>query len=408
MFKYRHIIAFLLVVFSLNCMAQNDKKEVSSIEKNIQNLQNEIELANKLLEETQQNKQTTIGQINLIKSKITKRENLIATYQRQLLQIEDELKKSQKEIARLQAELKALRSEYAHMVEFAYKNRDSYSKLAFLFSSNDFNQAFRRMKYIQQYGSFRKERIQKIEIAEKKLSNEITDNQREKEKKTAFLEAERREQVLLDNERVSVDKQIQQLSKKEQEIRNSIRAKEKEAKRLQEAIENIIAEEIKKSQKIAKDKPIPADKLMQLTPEERKLSNSFASNKGKLPWPTETGVISSPFGTRQHPVLNKITINNKGVDIATKRGADARAVFEGVVVSINKITATNNAVIVRHGHYFTVYSNLEVVYVKRGDKIKTKDVIGKIHTDRDEQKTELHFELWDNKTINNPTNWLAR
>jgi len=177
---------------------------------------------------------------------------------------------------------------------------------------------------------------------------------------------------------------------------------------LQRTIERIIAEEVRRASESKTEKVPREDRLMELTPEELTLSNAFAGNKGKLPWPTERGIIASRYGTHPHPVLKKVTIKNNGIDITTQKGAQARAVFDGIVVSTNTITASNNAVIIRHGDYFTVYTNLDDVFVKRGDKVKTKDLIGQIHTDKSSGKTMVHFELWKGRQIVDPALWLAR
>jgi septal ring factor EnvC (AmiA/AmiB activator) len=223
-----------------------------------------------------------------------------------------------------------------------------------------------------------------------------------------LFDSEKREQIQLSTERLQKDKSVAKLAQKETQLRQTIRQKEREAQQLQRAIEDIISEEVRKSNELKGIKNASPDRLLELTPEELALSNSFTLNRGKLPWPTERGVISAPYGDHPHPVLKKVITKNNGIDIATSANSEARCVFEGIVVSTTRITATNNAVIVRHGNYFTVYSNLEEVYVKRGDKLKTKEILGRIHTDKKESKTELHFELWMGREIVNPENWLAR
>jgi Membrane proteins related to metalloendopeptidases len=172
-------------------------------------------------------------------------------------------------------------------------------------------------------------------------------------------------------------------------------------------IEEIIAEEIRRSRNNTSSSN-KENKLMMLTPVEKQLSETFIANKGKLPWPTERGMISSSYGKHAHPVSDKIMVTNNGIDISTPANAMARSVFDGVVVSVNKITASNNAVIIRHGEYFTVYSNLDEVYVSRGDRVKTKQNIGRIHTEKSEGKTEIHFELWKEKGRQNPELWLSK
>jgi septal ring factor EnvC (AmiA/AmiB activator) len=402
----RHIVMlFFFLVVQWQLIAQDKKKE---LEEDIRRIEEEISFTNQLLDETNKNKELTLNELQILQSQITKRENLIATIQKQLIRIDNELVKSEKEIDKVTRELTLLREEYARMILFAYRNRGSYNTLMFLFASEDFNQAYHRLKYLQQYTVYRQTQIKRIEQAQQQLLETINRLAKEKDQKISLFDSEKREQISLSTERLKKDKSVQQLSRKESQLRQTIRQKEREAQQLQRAIEDIITEEIRKANEREGIKNPAPDKLMELTPEELALSNSFTLNKGKLPWPTERGVISAQFGEHPHPVLKKVKTRNNGIDIATSKMSDARCVFEGVVVSVNRITATNNAVIVRHGNYFSVYANLEEVYVKRGDKLKTKELLGRIHTDKSESKTELHFELWQGRQIVNPEFWLAK
>lgn len=394
----------LLLLPGLLIFAQERKEELENTKKRIEE---EIEYTNKLLEETRKTKQITVNELSMLQSKIRQRENLVATIQKQLIQLETQIGRTSRELFQLETDLASLKKEYARMISFAYKNRSGLNKLMFIFASDDFNQAYRRLKYLQQYSKMRQEQIQKIEATQKKLIEKKQNLEEEKTEKNKLFNAEKRQQVLLSNEKMNVDLTIKKIGQQEKQLQKALKQKEQDARKLQREIEAIIAEEIRRARQQEGTKAQP-DRLMQLTPEERLISDSFTKNKGKLPWPVERGVIASRFGVQPHPVLKKVTINNRGIDIATSKGSDARAVFDGVVVSTNRITATNNAVIIRHGDYFTVYSNLERVYVKRGDKINTKDVLGLIHTDKSEGKTELHFEIWQDRTIVNPTLWLAR
>ncbi|MBU1370926.1 MAG: peptidoglycan DD-metalloendopeptidase family protein [Bacteroidetes bacterium] len=400
-------VIILLPLFALLPMPV-EAQDVNTLEQDKKRIEEEIAYSNKILEETTQNKELTLDQLMVLRAKISKRANLLATIQKQLMHVESRISKSSREIERLQNELVALNREYAKMIQIAYRNRGSYNKLIFLFSAEDFNQAFQRMKYLQQYAAFRRAQIERIETTTEKLNKELNTLDQERNKQKSLLEAERREHIALQTEQQSVDQSVKKLSRKEQQLQKTIRDKEREAQKLQRTIEAIIAEEVRRAKLDKTDKVPREDRLLELTPEELNLSNAFAGNKGRLPWPTERGIIDSRFGNQPHPVLKKVTIKNNGIDIATQKGAQARAVFDGIVVSTNSISAANNAVIVRHGDYFTVYSNLEEVYVKRGDKVKTKDLIGRIHTDKSSAKTSIHFELWKGRQIVDPASWLAR
>ena len=240
-----------------------------------------------------------------------------------------------------------------------------------------------------------------------------------------MLKDEKAQQEALQKEKKDLNGQVAKLKKKEGSIQQDIKNKQQQAKKLQKAIDDIIAEEIRKANAEAERKrkeeakknankgkattaPAPKEKGMALTPAEKTLSSNFVNNKGNLPWPVERGVISSSYGKHASVVSDKVTVTNNGIDIATTEGAQARAVFEGEVTSVVKLTGANTVVIIRHGEYFTVYSNLENVTVKRGDKVKTKQNIGTVHTNKTEDKTELHFELLKEQNRQNPANWLSK
>ncbi|MCK9290301.1 MAG: peptidoglycan DD-metalloendopeptidase family protein [Bacteroidales bacterium] len=407
-FRKSHI-AILLLVFCVliawkHSPAQDRKTE---LEQSKQQIEQEIAYTTRLLEETRKSKQVSINELSLLQTQIRTRENLVATLQKQLILLETRISRTKRELQQVEAELQSLKKEYSRMISFAYKNRSGLNTLMFLFSSENFNQAYRRLKHLQQYAALRKEQIQKIQLAQQKLEATQKSLEAEQAEKNSLLEAEKRQQIALNNERMNLDLSLRKIGQQEKQLNQTISRKEQEARKLQREIEAIIAEEIRKASRLKEAEALP-DRLMHLTPEEKLLSDSFSKNRTKLPWPVERGVIAANFGKQAHPVLKKVTINNRGIDIATTKGSEARAVFDGIVVSVNLITATNNAVIIRHGDFFTVYSNLERVYVKRGDKVKTKEVIGLIHTDKIEGKTELHFELWQDRNLINPAQWLAK
>jgi murein hydrolase activator len=398
------LVAFTLPSFFL--FGQDRKSELENTKKRIEE---EIDYTSKLLEDTRKSKKLSLNELTMLQSRIRQRENLVATIQKQLIQLESQLTRTRRDLNRTESELESLRKEYAKMIAFAYKNRSGLNKIMFLFSADDFNQAYRRLKYLQQYSALRQKQIDLISEAQASLQEKREKLESERSEKTKLFEAERKQQIILSNEKMNMDLAVKKIGQQESKLQQTLRQKEQDARKLQREIEAIIAEEIRKARQRQGEKDTGApDRLMSLTPEEQRLSNSFTQNRGKLPWPVERGVISSRFGEQPHPVLKKVTIKNNGIDIATTKGSEARAVFDGIVVSTNRITASNNAVIIRHGDYFSVYSNLEQVYVKRGDKISTKQSIGLIHTEKTESKTELHFEIWQNRTIVDPALWLAR
>jgi murein DD-endopeptidase MepM/ murein hydrolase activator NlpD len=279
----------------------------------------------------------------------------------------------------------------------------------FVFSSKSFNQAYQRIKYFQQYSSYRQNQVRVIKENQEILARKVALLKKQKADKQNLKSQEEKEKKKLADEKNQQDTTVRQLSKKEKELLKKLRDNERAAKKLQAAIEKLIADEIRKANEAAKKsgtKPSTTN-TFGLTPSELKLSSSFAANKGGLPWPTERGVISATFGEHPHPVLKGIKTKNNGIDVTTSNGAVARAVFEGEVTSTMTLPNYHNVIIIRHGEFLTVYSNLGQLYVKKGDKVSTKQKLGVINQD-DNGKTTLHFELWKGKVLQNPEAWLAK
>ena len=424
--KLHIILVLLLLAFVSPTFAQKTKgKSKKQLQSEINSLQKEISTANQLLKKTKKDKEMTLNEVNLLDKKIKQRENLIKAYNQQIAVLDEEINTGQSNIKTLNSDLKKLRKEYAKMIVFANKNRSHYNMLGFVFASKDFNQAFSRLRYIREFNEARKVKIDQIASTERRISDEVEASQKAREEQAALLKDEKTQQEALQKEKKDLNGQVAKLKKKEGSIQQDIKNKQQQAKKLQKAIDDIIAEEIRKANAEAERKrkeeakknankgkattaPAPKEKGMALTPAEKTLSSNFVNNKGNLPWPVERGVISSSYGKHASVVSDKVTVTNNGIDIATTEGAQARAVFEGEVTSVVKLTGANTVVIIRHGEYFTVYSNLENVTVKRGDKVKTKQNIGTVHTNKTEDKTELHFELLKEQNRQNPANWLSK
>ena len=422
--KSLHIILVLLLLALVNpSFAQKTKgKSKKQLQNEITSLQKEISTANQLLTKTKKDKEMTLNEVNLLDKKIKQREQLITTYNEQIAVLDEEINAGQKNIKSLNTDLANLRKEYAKMVSFAYKNRNHYNNLGFIFASKDFNQAFTRLRYIRQFNDARKIKMEQIASTERQITGEVEASQQAREEQAALLKDEKNQKEALQKEKKELNGQVNKLKKKEGSLQQDIKNKQQQAKKLQKAIDDIIAEEIRRANAEAERKrkeeakknankgktTTTKEKGMALTPAEKTLSTSFANNKGKLPWPVERGVISSSYGKHASVVSDKVTVTNNGIDIATTENAQARAVFVGEVASVTKLTGSNTVVIIRHGEYFTVYSNLENVTVKRGDKVKTKQNIGTVHTNKTENKTELHFELLKEQARQNPANWLSK
>ena len=427
--KKLHIILVLLLLALMDpAYCQKTKgKSKKQLQSEITSLQKEISTANQLLKKTSKDKEMTLNEVNLLDKKIKQREKLIKAYNEQIAVLDEEISQGQSNIKTLNTDLGKLQKEYAKMITFAYKNRSHYDRLAFIFAADDFNQAFSRLRYIRQFSDARKVKMEQISSTQRQISNAVEASQQAREEQTALLKDEKAQQDALKDEKDDLNKQVAALKKKEGSIQQDIKNKQQQAQKLQKAIDDIIAEEIRKANEEAERKRREEAKKnaakkgttttpstpkketgMALTPSEKTLSSNFVSNKGKLPWPVERGVVSSTYGKHASVVSDKVTVTNNGIDIATTEGSKARAVFDGEVTSVTKLTGSNTVVIIRHGEYFTVYSNLENVTVKRGDKVKTKQNIGTVHTNMTEGKTELHFELLKEQNRQNPSNWLSK
>lgn len=397
----------LLVCFALPVLNAQDKK--SQLQAKKAKIEEEINYTNKLLSETKKNKQASLNQLVLLNKKISKRQELINAISNEIQQIDRKIKITNDTIATLTENIKELKAEYAKMIYYAQKNKSSYTRLMFIFSAESFNQAYQRLKYFQQYSSYRQNQVRVIKETQALLAQKVQLLENQKKEKVSLKSVEESEKQKLSQEKNQQDKTVRQLSQKERELLKKLRENEKAARKLQKAIEDLIAEELRKAREAAKKtgtKPSP-ENVFGLTPSEMKLSSSFAGNKGSLPWPTERGVISATFGEHPHPVLKGIKTKNNGIDISTSSGATARAVFDGEVTSTMTLPNYNNVIIIRHGEFLTVYSNLGQIYVKKGDKVTTKQKLGVIETD-DTGKTKLHFELWKGKILQNPEGWIAK
>lgn len=400
--RNKFLIALVLLVTSVLFGTGQDRKTL--LEQDKKQIENEIQYNTKLLEETKKTQKATLNQLVVIKKQINSREKLISNLNEEILAINDQININNDLLKELKSDLENLKKEYAAMIYFAHKNRNNFDRLMFIFSSDDFNQAYKRMKYFQQYSEYRKTQVQLIESTQDSIGSMLETLDSFKNERINLLRSVEHERSNLNSEKEQQNTTIQKLNQKEKELLATIKEKEKAAKKLQKEIEKIIAEEIDRaSKKTGTTKKGSYD----LTPEELQLSSDFQTNKGVLPWPLERGIVSGGFGEHPHPVLKNVMTKNNGIDILTDENAKVRAVFSGEVTRVISVPNYNYVIMIRHGEFLTVYSNLAEVYVQKGDKVNTKQSLGSVHTDGKEAKTELHFELWQGKTLLNPSTWLA-
>lgn len=392
-------ILFLCVFFLFNTMVAQDTKQQLELQR--KKLEKEIEYTSKFIGKTRKNKTATVNKINLLDTQIERRKELIATLKREIETLDQNIEEDQDGLARLSKKLTNIKSQYANLVYFAYRHQTAYNKLIFLFSAEDFNQAYQRLRYLEQLADYLRKQASHIRKMETEKEEDIIKINNQIDEKKRLLDDENVQMSKREQEKAQKTQLVKKLSRQEKQLKARLKQKQKEANRLTNKIKEIIAGEIR-TKTSAK-----TGKKYVLTPAEKQLSADFAENKGKLPWPVNKGMIAETFGVHQHPVLKYVKTRNNGVNIATEKNTDARCVFNGKVVSIARITTTNKAVIVKHGDYFTVYSNLIEVYVAKGDEVKTNQPLGKIYTNPDGQ-ARLHFEVWKGKEYQNPAYWILK
>ncbi len=384
-------------------------------------IQLEIQEKEQLLQSVKSKEKSVVTQLQIQKEKIGLKEKLIKTTEKQTKLLGNDIYINQIKINQLNKELEQLRKDYTAMILKSYKSRSEQSRAMFLLSSENFLQAYKRAQYMKQYASYRKMQGQEIEGKTKQLvgyTNKIVVQKTEKEKLIAENENEKKELVKEKKEQEKIASQIQ---KQKGKIIAEIKKKQQETKKIDAQIQKLIRETIAAANKktaAAKAKANPKTTTTEstkavessakivLTSEGQLVANNFRANKGKLPWPVEKGAVSLPYGDQPHPVYRTLTVHNSGVEITTENGASARAVFGGEVTKVIKLSPLNIAVFIQHGDYFTVYQNLISVNVSVGDKVSTKQSLGKIRTNGDTGKTILKFLILQNTTYNNPASWL--
>ena len=391
----------LAIIFICICCFANDiiAQSKEELQQKKAKIQQDIVYKNKLLQETKRNKEQSVQQVILLQKKISSRERFIRAINREVVLLTKQITTSKDQIKQKEREIEDLKNEYAKMIYYAYKNRSAYDKLMFVFAAEDFNQAYKRLMYYQQYAKYREQQTELITKAQVELKEQIEQLKIQRAEKQSLLQQEQQERNNLTKERQEKQTVVNALQDDEKKLRAEIKKKKKEAVKLQKAIQKMIEEEIAREKAKGKEA---------LTPEALELSNNFTANKAKLPWPVEKGEITGKFGKQSHPVLRGIEIQNNGIDINTTEGAMARAVFEGLVTKVMIIPGVGKVVMVRHGEYYTVYSNLKETFVQKGDKVTTKQELGTILTDSTKGLTEVHFEIWKKQTILNPVDWIYR
>lgn len=391
-------------------LAQPDKQK--ELEDRRVRIINEIKKINALLFKTSGQKKSVLTQVEDISQRISARENLIKVTNRQANLLTRNINDNLQKIEQLRDELKELKDDYAAMISKSYKSKSQQSRIMFLFSSENFLQAYKRLQYMKQYARQRKKQGESIKEKATLLQQLNKDLIEQKKKKELLITENEGAKKKLQQEKKDQEVLVASLRKDEGKFSSQIKKKQKQAAAIEKQIEDLIKEAIAKSNREAAKKTskkiTKASKKFSLTPEAKILAANFTSNKGKLIWPVQKGVVTQSFGSHRHPQFPNVTTNNNGVDITTEDNAKARAIFAGEVMQIQQIKGANQAIYIRHGDYITIYRNLATVLVKKGDKVTSKQNIGTIYKNPINGKTILKFYIYKNAKKMNPADWVYK
>ena len=398
----RHLLSFLLICFITTAWGQDSRQE--KLKQQRKQLQQEIKQINTLLFTNTKKKKSALNEVEDLAVKINLRERLIRVTNEEANRLTQQINVNQRTIDRQRKALETLKADYADMIRYSYASKSGQSRLMFLFSSESFLQAYKRFQYLKQYAAFRKK--QGLLIAQKTQTLQALNKTllAQKTRKEALVKENRAVQNSLSEERLAQKELVTALKKRERSLESQIRKKQKQIAAYDKEIQRLIRAAIAASNKAAgKNKAV-----FTLTPEAQLIDKNFTANKGKLPWPVEQGVVTLGFGTQTHPVVKTTKIQSNGVTIATPDNAEVRAVFKGKVMQVFSFKGSNPGVLIQHGNYITSYSNLAAVYVKKGQTIEAKEVIGKVFTHPNTGKSELKFSVFQNTTPVNPKGWVYR
>ena len=403
--KYFSFILFIfLAIGSSNANAQSQRQQ--ELEEKRRELQQEIREITKLLFAGKKEKKSVVSAVEDLNYKISVRKNLIRITNQQANLLTREINANQDEISTRRVKLKALKEAYADMIVKSYKNRARDNKLMFLLSSSSFQLAYRRLQYIKQYADYQRQQAEIIKVETKQLQLLNQDLLVQKKDKQKLVGENKAAKLILDKELKDQQAFIESIQKNLAKFSAQIKDKQKASEKLDKEIRKLIREAIAASNKKA-GKSVKS-RTFSMTPEQKVLAANFTANKGKLPWPVASGVVTMRFGTNPSPIDPSIKIKSNGVRIATNKGEPVRAVFDGVVQGIMTPKNGNNTIMIRHGNYITVYKNLSKFYVSKGEKVNTKQVLGEVITNKASGESILSFGIYKDSAIQNPSIWVYK
>jgi septal ring factor EnvC (AmiA/AmiB activator) len=398
---------FVFLFLLANSLLFSQSNKQLELEERRQELRREIQQINELVSKNKSKEKSQLSLIEDLNYKISVRNNLIKVTNQQANLLTREIHVNQKKITTLRDELKVLKENYAAMIVKSHKSKNEQSRVMFLLSSSNFDQVYKRLQYMKQYADYQKEQGEMIKSKTAELQKINIDLLKQKENKQKLIAENKIAQKTLIIEQKQHESLMNTIKKDLNKYALQIKSKQREANKIDKEIDKIIAAAIANSSKVAEKTTNTAGGLA-LTPEEKVLAANFVSNKGSLPWPVEKGLIKLRYGKQRHPIVKTATIQSNGVRIATEKSAKVRAVFNGEVSAVIVIKNGNPTVLIQHGNYYTAYKNLAKVYVKKGDKVKTKQNIGEVFTNPSNGETVLSFSVFKERNTQNPSEWIYK
>ncbi len=380
-----------------------DKRQ--QLEEKRQLLKQEIQEINSLLASNKKKKQSVLTQAGDLDRKIQATANLISVNNQEANLLTQEISSNENKISVLRKELEELKEDYAAMVQKSYKSQSKQSRLMFLFSSENFLQAYKRLQYMKQYADYRVKQGEKIkdQAAElQELNEKLIAQKKDKEK---ILAENRATQKALQKDKKEQEKLIASITKKGSDYQKQINERQQQINEIDKEIQRLIREAIAAENK---KKGSTSKSAFELTPEAKALAADFEANKGKLPWPLKSGNIAMAFGEHPSPIAKNVTVKSNGIRIETNEKEPVHAIFNGTVINVQAIKGANRTVLIQHGNYISVYRNLTHINVKKGQQVKTGDNLGRVGNSRDTHRPTLNFYIFKDSHYINPMHWIIR
>lgn len=389
----RKVIILISFFLSMAAVAQTR----SDLEEKRKKTLDEINYVDNLIQETTRQKSSGLNDIRIIGNKLSLRENIISGMREEIDLLSDRIELNELAVSLMEKDLEILKSEYAITIINSYRSGKGYPELAYIFSAKDFNQGYKRVKYLQQAARFRRKQAEIIAGLRQEITAVKLKMEEDLENVSNLKSNEEKQKSILQQEQEKKRRMVNSLGSREKQLKKELEDKKKVAQKIESEIARLIEEERKRSMNT------------EMTPEMKLIGDNFEENKGRLPWPVEKGIITSKYGPQKHPVLNYVNENNIGIDITSYGKTMVRAVYKGQIVRIFAIPGANTSIILKHGRYFTVYQNLINVKVKQGDMVDTREQIAEVYCETDNgNKSILKFMIFMEKEKVDPELWIAK